>query len=94
MMPIKIKLFQNKYLKLSSIKYDDTLNVIKNKIDKNLETLQELYDKNNFKHQDNGDAKIKEYNIKSKSMPNSIYNFYHNLKNYINSLEKIFLSLN
>ena len=94
MMPIKIKIFQNKYLKLSSINDDDTLSVIKNKIDKNLEALQELYDINNFKYEDNGVTKINEYKIKSKSMSHQIYNFYYNLKNYVRCFEQLYLSLN
>ena len=37
MMPIKIKMFQNKYLKLSVINKDDNINIIKNKIEENLQ---------------------------------------------------------
>ena len=42
--PVKIKNFQNKFLKLEEIKNDDNISVIKNKINKNLESIIELYD--------------------------------------------------
>jgi hypothetical protein len=54
MTPIKIKNFQNKFLKLETFEIDDNINVIKNKIEKNINTIIELYDiddnncKNNF----------------------------------------------
>ena len=88
MMPIKIKIFQNKYLKLMTINDDDTFNVIKNKIDKNIEALQELYEIPNCKYEDNGGIKINKCNIKGNSMPYQIYNFYQNLKNYLKAFEK------
>ena len=97
MMPVKIKMFQNKYLKLLSINKDDNINVIKNKIDENLNAIKELYDLNIFKGEgDNGETKGKKYQlegVKSKSMAYQIYNFYTNLKNYVNEFEKIYFLL-
>ena len=97
MMPIKIKIFQNKYLKLANIDNDDNLSTIKNKIDENIQAIKELYDLDDFKdEEDNGRAKIKKYqydNMKNKSMAYQIYNFYNNLKNYVNDFEKIYFSL-
>ena len=96
MMPIKIKMFQNKYLKLSTFDKDDNINVIKNKIEENLQAIKELYDVESFKDEDNGGVQIKKYQYdgtKSKSMAYQIYNFYNNLKNYVNEFEKIYFSL-
>ena len=44
MIPVKIKTFQNKFLKFDEIKEDDSISVIKNKINNNLETIIKLYD--------------------------------------------------
>ena len=96
MMPIKVKIFQNKYLKLLSIDKDDNISVIKNKIKENLKAIEEVYDVNSFKGEDNGGSKIQQYQhdcIKNKSMAHQIYNFYYNLKNYVNEFEKIYFSL-
>ena len=97
MMPIKVKMFQNKYLKLLSINIDDNINVVKNKIDENLHAIQDLYDIDNYKkeEEDNGGVKVKRYQMeyKSKSMAHQLYNFYINLKNYVNEFEKIYFSL-
>ena len=96
MMPIKVKIFQNKYLKLLSIDKDDNISVIKNKIKENLKAIEEVYDVNSFKGEDNGGSKIQQYQhdcIKNKSMAHQIYNFYYNLKHYINEFEKIYFSL-
>ena len=96
MMPIKVKIFQNKYLKLLSIDKDDNISVIKNKIKENLKAIEEVYDVNSFKGEDNGGSKIQQYQhdcIKNKSMAHQIYNFYYNLKNYVNEFEKIYFTL-
>lgn len=96
MMPIKVKMFQNKFLKLSNINENDDINAIKNKIEENLQAIQELYDIESFKNEDNGATKFTKYQFngtKSKSMSYQIYSFYNNLKNYINEFEKIYFSL-
>ena len=95
MMPIKIKMFQNKYLKLFTFNENESLNEIKNKIERNLRTIQELYDIKHLKNEENG-LNIEPYyknNSKSGSMAYQIYNYYFNLKNYINEFEKIYLCL-
>ena len=95
MMPIKIKIFQNKYLKLFTFNKEESLNDIKNKIEKNLQTIQELYDINNLNNEENGIKNEQKYNKKNKgaSMAQQIYNYYYNLKNFIKEFEKIYLSL-
>jgi len=95
MMPIKIKIFQDKYLKLFTFNDKESLSEIKNKIDGNLKTIQELYDIKHLKNEENG-LNIKPHyknNGKSGSMAHQIYNYYFNLKNYINEFEKIYLCL-
>lgn len=77
MTPISIKNFQNKFLKLEEIKTDDSISVIKNKINKNLEAIIELYDINVKENQDN-----KNLNLKN-SKGFNIYIFYNSLKSYI-----------
>ena len=96
MMPIKIKIFQHKYLKLFTFNEDENINDIKNKIEKNIQTIQELYDINNLNNEDNGIEIQNNYNMKNKSgsMAQQIFDYYNNLKNYINEFEKINFSLN
>ncbi len=97
MMPIKIKMFQNKYLKLITINAEDNINVIKDKIEENLKNLQELYDIENFQIiRENGGNNIRNYKydgMRNKSMAHQIYSFYYNLKNYVNEFEKLYFSL-
>ena len=95
MMPIKIKMFQDKYLKLFTFNGNESLSDVKNKIECNLRTIQELYDINHLKNEENGLSFEQHYknNRKSDSMAHQIYNYYFNLKNYINEFEKIYLCL-
>jgi hypothetical protein len=95
MMPIKIKMFQDKYLKLFTFNGNESLSDVKNKIERNLRTIQELYDINRLKNEENGLSFEQHYknNRKSDSMAHQIYNYYFNLKNYINEFEKIYLCL-
>ena len=95
MMPIKIKIFQDKYLKLFTINNNETLREIKDKIDKNLKTIQELYDIKNLITEENG-LNIEPFykkNNKDGSMAYQLYDYYYNIKNYINEFEKIYYSL-
>ena len=95
-MPIKIRIFQNKYLKLSTIEKDDSISVIKNKIKENLQAIKELYDVENFKDEDNDKIQMNAYqydSMKNKSMAYQIYTFYNNLKNYVKEFEKLYFSL-
>ena len=94
-MPIKIKIFQYKYLKLLTFNREENLKDIKTKIDKNIETIQELYDINNLTNEENGiknDMNLKKLN-KNGSMAQQIYNYYYNLKRFINKFEEIFYSI-
>ena len=84
MTPISIKDFQNKFLKLEEIKKDDSISVIKNKINKNLEAIIELYDINVKEDKDNK-------NVNSKNSKGfNIYIFYNSLKSYIEQYEYIY----
>ena len=89
MTPIKIKSFQNKFLKLQAFKEDDSIEVIKNKIKTNLNTIIELYDIND---EDNNNKSINICN-KKKSMAYHIYNFYIQLKEYVNQYDFIYNKL-
>ena len=96
MMPIRVKIFQNKYLKLLTINKGDNINVIKNKIEENLKSIEEVYNVNNLEDEYNGGTKVQNYQynfMRNKSMPYQIYNFYSNLRNYVNEFEKIYFSL-
>ena len=89
MTPIKIKNFQNKFLKLETFEIDDNINIIKNKIEKNINTLIELYDidENNCKNN------INKNNIiinKNKSISYQLYDFYNSLKAYVDQYYNIF----
>lgn len=96
MMPIRIRMFQNKYLKLLNIDKNDNISIIKNKIKENLKAIEEVYGINNFIIENNGGEKLQLHqydSIKNKSMAYQIYNYYYNLENYINEFEKIYFSL-
>ena len=85
MIPIKIKVFQKKFLKLQTIDEDDSIETIKNKININLNTIIELYDID-------GEDNNKTTNIynKKKSMAYQIYDFYISLKEYVNQYDIIY----
>ena len=89
MTPIKIKAFQNKFLKLQTFNEDDSVEVIKNKIKINLNTIIELYDIND---EDNNNKSINICNKKN-SMAYHIYNYYNNLKEYVNQYDFIYNKL-
>ena len=85
LMPIKCKLFQNKFLKLQKFENDDSIEKFINKINENIEMLKELYD---------FEIPFKQLtNKKSESMALQLYNYYYNLKNYLVSFKKIFESI-
>ena len=84
-MPIKCKLFQNKFSKLQKFENDDSIEKFINKINENIEMLKELYD---------FEIPFKQLtNKKSESMALQLYNYYYNLKNYLVSFKKIFESI-
>ena len=82
--PIKIKIFQDKYLKLQNIERDDDIATIKNKIEVNLFTINELYD---IKTADNKKGGICN---KNNSMAYQIYSFYISLKTFVSEFETIY----
>ncbi len=84
MTPIRIKTFQNKFLKLENFDTDDNINIIKNKIESNLNTIIELYDI------DENNCKKNKICNKNTSMSYQLYDFYSNLKKYINQYDLIF----
>ena len=86
MTPIKIKAFQNKFLKLEIFDPDDSIEVIKNKINSNLNTIIELYD---IDIEDNSKSDSICTN-KKKSMAYNLYDFYNSLKNYVNQYDYIY----
>ena len=82
LIPIKCKIFQNKYLKLKKFELNDSIFDINNKINENLEMLKELYD-----------FEMPLKNLKKKkndSMAFQLYSYHYNLKNYIDSFKNIF----
>ena len=86
--PESIKEIKNKFLKLEEIKKDDNVSVIKNKINSNLEAIIELYDLDITENQ-----KEKNSNkINSKGI--NIYNFYRDLKSYVEQYELMYNQLN
>jgi len=89
MMPIQIKKFQNKYLKLFDITQNDNISTIKNKIEENIQVLQELYVFDSCKEENNG-SNIYQKIPKNKSMAYQIYNYYINLRNYVTEFEKLY----
>lgn len=84
MTPIRIKTFQNKFLKLENFDTGDNINIIKNKIESNLNTIIELYDI------DENNCKKNKICNKNTSMSYQLYDFYSNLKKYINQYDLIF----
>ena len=82
--PIRIKSFQNKFLKMKSLEADDSIEVIKNKIDMNLNIIIELYgiEVNNIPNLDFCNNK--------KSIAYQLYDYYKEVKSLVNRFEKIY----
>ena len=85
--PTEIKNFQNKFLKIDEIKKDDSISIIKNKITRNLEVIKDLYDIDIKPEKDENNS------LKIVSKGNNIYNFYKDLKSYVEQYEFIYNSL-
>ena len=68
MTPINIKIMQNKFLKLNKLDKGDNFEVIKNKINSNLEIIKEIYDITD--NDNNINKKLKSYQL---------YDFYKNI---------------
>ena len=82
--PIRIKSFQNKFLKMKSLEVDDSIEVIKNKIDMNLNIIIELYgiEVNNIPNLDFCNNK--------KSIAYQLYDYYKEVKSLVNKFETIY----
>ena len=83
--PIKIKAFQNKFLKFQILESDDSLEVIKNKINMNLNNIIELYgfDSENYSPTIN-------ISINKKSIAYQLYEYYKDIKLLVNNFENIY----
>ena len=84
MVPLEIKYFQNKFLKMDEIKKDDSISIIKNKITRNLEVIKDLYDIEIIPETDKNNS------LKNDSKGNNIFNFYKYLKSSVEQYELIY----
>ena len=84
MTPIRIKSFQSKFLKMKSLDADDSIEVIKNKIDMNLNIIIELYgiEDNNILNLD--------FCNNRKSIAYQLYDYYKEVKSLVNKFETIY----
>jgi len=69
---------QNKFLKLNKLENNDNFQIIKNKINTNLETIKEIYDINE-----------NDTNINKQSKGYQLYDFYKNISLLLDKYEKI-----
>ena len=90
MTPIKIKAFQNKFLKLETFDQDDSIEVVKNKINTNLNTIIELYDIEPYDDSIESNKTESLCTNKKKSMAYNLYDFYNSLQIYVNHYEYIY----
>ena len=80
-MPIKCKIFQHKFLKLQKFENEDSINIIINKINCNIDMLKELYD---------FDKQLIIKKNKSESIAQQLFIYYKNLKDYVISFKTIY----
>ena len=80
-MPIKCKIFQHKFLKLQKFENEDSINIIINKINYNIDMLKELYD---------FDKQLIIKKNKSESIAQQLFIYYNNLKDYVISFKTIY----
>ena len=80
-MPIKCKIFQHKFLKLQKFENEDSINIIINKINCNIDMLKELYD---------FDKQLIIKKNKSESITQQLFIYYNNLKDYVISFKIIY----
>ena len=80
-MPIKCKIFQHKFLKLQKFENEDSINIIINKINCNIDMLKELYD---------FDKQLIIKKNKSESIAQQLFIYYNNLKDYVISFKIIY----
>ena len=89
MTPIKIKSFQNKYLKMQILDATDSIEVIKNKINMNLDIIIELYGM----EIDNKRIPNLKMCDKNKSIAYQLFEYYNDIKSLINKFENIYNNL-
>ena len=89
MTPISIKAFQTKFLKMQILDVDDSIEVIKNKVNMNLHTIMELY---GIENEDNETSNINIGN-KKKSMAYQLYDFYKNIKLFVDKFVLIYSNI-
>ena len=80
-MLIKCKIFQHKFLKLQKFENEDSINIIINKINCNIDMLKELYD---------FDKQLIIKKNKSESIAQQLFIYYNNLKDYVISFKTIY----
>ena len=90
MTPIKVKKFQEKFFKMQVLDFDDSLEIIKNKINTNLDMITELYGIGN--EAINNGANIN-CNYNKDSLIYQFLDFYKNIKILINKYENIFKNI-
>ena len=89
MTPIKIKSFQNKYLKMQILDATDCIEVIKNKINMNLDIIIELYGM----EIDNKRIPNLKMCDKNKSIAYQLFEYYNDIKSLINKFETLYNSI-
>ena len=89
MTPIKIKSFQNKYLKMQILDVADSIEVIKNKINMNLDIIIELYGM----EVDNKNIPKLKMCDKNKSIAYQLFEYYNDIKSLINKFETLYNSI-
>ena len=89
MTPIKIKSFQNKYLKMQILDATDSIEVIKNKINMNLDIIIELYGM----EIDNKRIPNLKMCDKNKSIAYQLFEYYNDIKSLINKFETLYNSI-
>jgi len=77
MIPIELKIFQNKFLKLENLNENDSYEILLNKINKNINILQELFSFNN----NNNNINENKNNNENKII--KLFKFYKNLKDFV-----------
>lgn len=88
MTPIKIKAFQTKFLKFEMLESDDGIEVIKNKINLNLKTIEELY---GIENEDNNSQNNNlNFCNKKSSLAYQIYDFYKSIQLFVDKFETIY----
>ena len=94
LMPLKLKVFKDKFLKIEAFLQNDTLDDIINKIDTNIETLKALYDfnligmNNNNNNVNNINSNIMQ-DIRPQPIAYQLHSFYNIVREYIINFKSI-----